>query len=91
MASNENRSEARIRSRGQVTLLAQGVDQIPAVICDISLSGLSLQADRGLARGTEVVIDGLGFVGEGVVRYCECLGAVFRIGVQLRPVDASPG
>jgi hypothetical protein len=91
MASYENRSEGRIRSRGRVTLLVDGVDQIPGTIRDVSISGISLETKSGIACNTVVLIDGPGFVGEGIVRYCEPFGPVFRVGVQLRPANADAG
>jgi hypothetical protein len=87
MTSDEKRSEARVRSRGPVTILAAGLDRIPGTIYDVSDSGLGvdLETQIALGAGTSIVIDGQGFAADGVVRYCECLGSVYRVGVELKP------
>lgn len=91
MTADEKRSEARIRSRGPVTILAAGLERIPGTIFDVSASGLGLdletQCGLGLGVGASVVIDGQGFAAEGVVRYCEHLGPAYRIGVELKPAE----
>jgi PilZ domain len=87
MTAAEKRSEARIRSRGPVTILAEGRERIPGTIYDVSASGLGLdlQTPYALGLGTSIVIDGQGFSADAVVRYCERVGAVYRVGVQLKP------
>jgi hypothetical protein len=87
MTTHDKRFEARIRSRGPVTILAAGVERIPGTIFDVSASGLGLdlETNSSLNLGTSVAIDGQGFAAEGVVRYCECLGPAYRIGVELKP------
>jgi PilZ domain len=91
MTADEKRSEARIRSRGPVTILAAGLARIPGTIYDVSASGLGLDLETnsslGLGVGTSVVIDGQGFDAEGVVRYCERLGPAYRVGVELKPAE----
>jgi hypothetical protein len=71
-----------------VTILAAGFERIPGTIFDVSASGLGLDLETrsslGLGLGASVVIDGQGFATEGVVRYCEHLGPVYRIGVELK-------
>jgi hypothetical protein len=91
MTADKKRSEARIRSRGPVTILAPGLERISGTIYDVSASGLGLDLEThsalGLGVGTRVVIDGQGFDAEGVVRYCERLGPVYRVGVDLKPAE----
>jgi hypothetical protein len=91
MTADEKRSEARIRSRGPVTIMAAGLERIPGTIYDVSASGLGLDLETHnvLSPGTSVVIDGQGFAAIGVVRYCEDLGPVYRLGVELKPAEPS--
>jgi hypothetical protein len=96
MTANEKCSEARIRSRGPVTILAfapfapRGLNQSPgpSMMCPTSGLGLDLETHKGLGPRTSVVIDGQGFAAEDVVRYCECLGLEYRIGLQLKTTEA---
>jgi hypothetical protein len=89
MTDDQKRSEIRVRSRGPVTILAAGLERISGTIYDVSNSGLGLDLEthNGLEPGTSVVIDGQGFAAEGVVRFCERLGPVYRVGVQLKPTE----
>jgi hypothetical protein len=89
MTDDEMRSEARVRSRGQVTILAAGGEQIPGTIYDVSASGLclDLETQSELSPGTSVAIDSQGFAAEGVVRNGERLGPIYRIGVELKPAE----
>ena len=83
MTDQERRKEQRVRSRGQVTLSAETGDNVAGTIYDVSVSGLSVEAARGIPIGTAVEVESLGFAASGEVSYCERRGAVFRIGVQL--------
>lgn len=87
MTTDGKRQERRIRSRGEVSLLAKGLGPVPCIVYDISVSGLGLELEAHdgivLSPGMAVEIHGGGLAGEGVVRYCEQRGAVLRIGVQL--------
>ena len=89
MTNDEKRSEQRIRSRGTVTVRAEGGTPVPAVIYDVSPSGLGLglESEVGLTAGTAVDIDGSGFAAHGVVRFCFSMNQTFRIGIQLKPLE----
>jgi len=84
MRDDERRKESRIRSRGQLHLMAGG-GRIPGTIFDVSVWGISVEAPTEIGVGTPVHIDGEGFAAQGVVRYCGAHGAVFRIGIALDP------
>ena len=89
MTNDNKRSGKRIRSRGIVTLLAEGSGPVHyASIYDVSPSGLGmgLETPAGLAPGTAVAIHGTGFAAHGVVRYSYQMGQVFRLGIELTPV-----
>jgi hypothetical protein len=90
MTIAEKRSERRVGSMGNVTLLAEGTGPVRAHIFDISPSGLGLglEIPISLGPGTAVAIQGFGYAADGVVRYGYHMGRVFRVGVELRPVDA---
>ena len=83
MKDHENRVEARIRSKGTVNLIASGAGPIPGTIYDISVSGLGVQTETGIALGSAVAIDGDGFTAEGIVRYSALRGGKYRLGVEL--------
>ena len=89
MRTDEARSESRIRSKGNITLLAEGSGPVDASIYDVSPSGLGLglQTTAILAPGTAVAIHGSGFVAHGVVRYSYQMGQVFRLGIELTPLS----
>jgi hypothetical protein len=88
MIDDEQRSSTRIRSRGRVTLLAEGRVPVNAGIYDVSPSGagLGLETPASLAPGTAVAIHGTGFAAHGVVRYSYHMGQVFRLGIELTPL-----
>jgi hypothetical protein len=89
MRTDESSSESRIRSKGSVTLLAEGSGPVHASIFDVSPSGLGLglEAAAGLAPGTAVAIHSSGFVAHGVVRYSYHMGQVSRLGIELTPLS----
>ena len=89
MSTDEKRSESRIRSKGTVTLLPEGSSPVHARIYDVSPSGLGLglETPASLAPGTGVAIHGSGFAAHGVVRYSYHMGQVFRLGIELRPIQ----
>jgi hypothetical protein len=88
--SRDQRREVRIGSRGEVSLLAEGVEGLSCSVYDISVSGLGLeleaQSGKSIKPGTAVEIRGQGFSGVGVVRHCRQIGTILRIGVQLTEV-----
>ena len=79
----ESRSHRRILWRGSVHLVAPAGDRIAATIVDMSEVGLGLWSENVVETGTQVGIDGNGFHGAGVVRYCYPCDGGFRLGVQL--------
>lgn len=83
----EKRVEPRIRSKGQIALLASGTEPIVATICNISLSGIGLEAERGLEVGTAVRLDTDAVEASGVVCYCAAQNGVYRIGVAIDPMN----
>jgi hypothetical protein len=88
MSTGEKRSESRIRSKGHVTLLSEGIDPVHASIYDVSPSGLGLglEGPASLCPGTAVVIHGYGIAAHGVVRYSYHMGQMFRLGIELKSV-----
>jgi hypothetical protein len=88
MHDNDQRKEPRIRSRGRVNLLADGADAVSATIHDVAPSGISVVAESEISVDTPVQIDGDGFTGHGVVRYCRRHGQTYRLGVELEPLAA---
>jgi len=87
MEGTERRIHQRTAWRGMVRLLISGEDPIEATISDISEGGCGLRIERALDPGTEVAIDGVGFYGAGVVRFCYSHHGAFRVGIELRPAD----
>ena len=83
MAGEEQRVEARVRSRGQFALFVDGAPPIPATVFDVSPNGIGLETDTLIRHGTAVRLDCLGIAADGVVRYCRAHGARYRIGVSL--------
>ena len=83
MQGHDQRKESRVRSHGQVNLVAGGDNAVSGTIHDVSPSGISVVAESGISVGTPVKIDGDGFTGHGVVRYCRRHGQSYRIGVSL--------
>src|SRR4030088_2501716 len=77
------RKEPRIRSRGLVHLVVGEIQRIEAIICDVSPSGISVEAPVGVPVGTIVNIDAGLYTSEGVVRHCSADGSRYRIGVDL--------
>jgi hypothetical protein len=91
MTNGEKRFDTRIRSKGIVTLLSEGSDPVEASIYDVSPSGLGLglETQASLAPGAAVEIHGAGFAADGVVRYSYRMGQVFRLGIELTPVETA--
>lgn len=91
MIGNERRSELRIRSKGQVTLQAEGVEPLVVTIYDIGFTGIGVLAPAELPLGTRVRVDGTGHAAVGEVRHCQPRGEEFYIGIALQPEpDAAP-
>jgi len=86
---HERRSEERIRSKGQVTVMAGGQDYLAAEVYDISQSGISLLVERALDPGTRVQIDTGHLAAEGVVVHCNAQGNQHNIGIAFDPPTAA--
>jgi hypothetical protein len=85
MTNDNARREPRVRSRGPVSLVVDDSAAIAATIFDSSPAGLSIDAENGVELDRTVRIEGQGFTGEGIVRYCGRRGEYFRIGLELIP------
>lgn len=85
MGSERQRVEPRVKSRGRFGILVEGEKPILADVCDVSISGICLEAEASVAVGTSVQLDGNGIVADGIVRYCHAQGGKYRIGVALQP------
>jgi hypothetical protein len=84
MDGKERREQTRIAWRGNVKLMITDGDPMDATIADISELGCGFRTERAIAPGLPVVIDGTGFRGDGVVRYCYPRQGGFFIGVELQ-------
>ena len=88
LVSAENqRAERRIKSKGRFALSVAGGDSVLANVCDISISGMCLEAEKGIEPGSAVRLDGDGIIADGVVRYCRFENGLYWIGVALQPPD----
>ena len=83
MTNEERRTEFRVRSRGPVSLIGGAGEAVTGTIYDVSISGLAVEADSAMCIGLPVRIEGEGFTGEGVVRYCGQHNSRYRIGIIL--------
>ena len=81
------RKEPRIPSKGEVTLLTHDQIHIRGNIQEVSVGGLSVDAEVEIAPGTHIQIDCHDFYATGIVRHCGACGSAFRLGVELRPPD----
>jgi PilZ domain len=87
MSAECQRTEKRIKSKGQFLILMEGGEPVLATVCNISVSGICLEAERGVEPGKAVQLDGNGIVADGVVRHCRFENGLYRIGVALQPPD----
>jgi hypothetical protein len=84
MDGKERRRQPRIEWRGYVKLTIPDGNLIDATIADISEVGCGFRTERALDPGLPIVIDGTGFHGDGIVRYCYPHQGAFRVGVELQ-------
>jgi hypothetical protein len=89
MSTADLRKESRVRSRGQVHLWIDDREYIAAIIHDVSVSGLCVETDTAATPGVCVRIEGTGFTGAAIVRYCGASGPAFRLGLELLPEPAA--
>ena len=87
MTSNERRAEARIRSRGLVTLSSGHVQGLTAQVHDVSVNGIGLFTPSPMPPGTRVRIDSSGLAAEGVVQHCRAEPEGYYIGIALEPAE----
>ncbi len=88
MDGKEYRVQPRINWHGSVRLTIPNGEPIDATIADISEMGWGVRTEQAVSPGAEVGIDGVGFYGSGIVRYCYPHHGAFRIGIQLLSPDA---
>jgi c-di-GMP-binding flagellar brake protein YcgR len=86
---DERRSEDRIRSKGQVTVMASDQERLAAEVYDISQSGISLLVERAFHPRTRVQIDTGHLAAEGVVVHCAARGNQHQIGIAFDPPTAA--
>ena len=86
MEVNERRKFPRVVWKGEVRLVIPGFDPVDATIADISEIGCGLDTSHAVAPGVSVGIDGTGFEGCGLVRYCYPTHCGYRVGIELTPV-----
>jgi len=85
--SLEKRKEARYPTRDAALVRelppAQNREDLPATVIDVSKSGLRLELERQLWKGSrvEIAIVPRKLVIFGEVRHCRRLGAIFQVGV----------
>jgi len=80
----EQRREARLRSRGEVVITRSGMPGVRATVYDTSHSGLGLLAASDIPAGSIVSIESHLMVADGVVRYSRPVEDQFLIGVALK-------
>jgi len=86
---NEWRPEERIRSKGQVTVIAGGQERLAAEVYDISQSGISLLLERAFDPGTRVQVETGHLAAEGVVVDCAVRGNQHCVGIAFDPPTAA--
>ncbi len=86
---DERRSEERIPSKGRVTVIAEGQEQLAAEVHDVSQSGISLLVERAFDPGTRVQINAGYLAAEGVVVHCAAKGNQHCIGIAFNPSTAA--
>jgi PilZ domain len=89
LMKDDRRSEPRIRSKGQITVIAEGDVRLSAEVFDISRSGISLLLARALHLGTRVEIDTGHLAAEGVVVHCAVQGDLHNVGIAFDPPAAA--
>lgn len=85
MDGNERRKYRRIAWRGDIRLVIPGADPLDATVADISEIGCCVRTAQAVAPGIPVGIDGIGFEGAGITRYCYPHHGGFRVGIELMP------
>ncbi len=86
MAGMERRRQRRFEWRGSVRLVIPGRDPVEATISDISEIGCGMRTGQAVEPGSSVGIDGTGFHGNGIVRFCYPRRDGYQVGVELIPV-----
>ena len=91
MMFEERRVEERVKSKGRFQLFVDGAEPLTTTVYNTSPTGICVEAIAPVEKETEVRLDGEGFVANGVVRYCERLGGLNRIGICFVPVKSGTG
>jgi len=86
---HERRFAERIRSKGQVTVMAGDQERLTAEVYDISRSGISLLVERAFDPGTRVQVDAGHLAAEGVVVHCTVQNNQHCIGIAFDPPTAA--
>ena len=86
MDGSERRRERRTQWHGAVRLVIPGREPVEASIADISEIGCGMVTGRAVEPGAAVSIDGTGFYGSGIVRFCYPSQSGYRVGIELLPV-----
>ena len=88
MIKDNRRQERRVRSKGQVTLLADGIAGVEANVHDVAHDGIGLVAPIQVNPGTRVEIGTHGHGAAGVVKHCETQGDRYYLGIALEPPES---
>ena len=83
MEAADRRTEPRVRSRGEVLLVTPDERRIPAVVCDISPGGMSVETSEELSLGLLVSLEIHGLCSTGVVRRCIGRDGQYLVGMSL--------
>ena len=59
----------------------------PAVVEDVSWSGMRLQSQHSLRHGSQIAVDLKGMIVCGAVQHCRPLGDRFTVGISINHVD----
>jgi len=89
----ERRREARYPTSdpAMVEIPSENLASVPAVVIDVSRSGLRLELERAIARGVRInIMLSSQLVIFGEVRYCRRAGALFHAGVLVQDASSLP-
>lgn len=90
----ERRAEPRIacnNTQAEFTIIGTTVTTIPAVVVNISRSGLKLISNTRTSSGQQVRIKMEQFVIFGEVRHCRAQGPIFEVGIKISDVIGEHG
>jgi len=84
MMTGERRSDERVRSKGEVTVRAEGpheADGFRAEVFDVSRSGISVLMEQLVLPGTRVSVDAGHLAADGVVVHCTAVDGRHHVGI----------